>query len=112
MVVYAKVDGTIIWSSVRANHKQGRVMANVPMSVIGDSGGWYEISEDVEGYLDREVADGYPNFYVAMADVVDQPPVEEPPVDPPPVEPIDLDDDVTDTEAAIAIMRLLKWLKQ
>ena len=110
MVVYAKVDGTIIWSSVRANHKQGRVMANVPMSVIGDSGGWYEISEDVEGYLDREVADGYPNFYVAMADVVDQPPVEEPPVEPLPL-PYE-GERVTDSEVAIALAIVLKWWKQ
>ena len=110
MVVYAKVDGTIIWSSVRANHKQGRVMANVPMSVIGDSGGWYEISEDVEGYLDREVADGYPNFYVAMADVVDQPPVEEPPVE---SQPLPYEGErVTDSEAVIALAIVLKWWKQ
>ena len=110
MVVYAKVDGTIIWSSVRANHKQGRVSANRALAVIDDSGKYYELDPVINGSLDRDVdITRYPNFYVARADVAFQPYVEEPPVDPPPSPPFGL---VSDEQAAVAIVTLLKWLKQ
>ena len=112
MFVYAKVDGTIIWSSVRANHKQGRVKANIILAVIGDGGSYYEISKGVVDFLDREVKPEYPNFYIAKADVVEGTPSVEPdpPVEPPPL-PYE-GERVTDSEAAIALAIVLKWYKQ
>ncbi len=67
MAVYAREDGTIIWSSVRANHKQGRVLAGTLLSVISENRDWYKIFHP--GDLDREVKEGYPNFWVKKADV-------------------------------------------
>ena len=101
-MVYAKEDGVIIWSSVRANHKQGRVAAGCPLVVIDSPAGWHEIEEPE---LDREVKPEYPNFYVSKEDVVDE---WESPVEPP-EEP---SEDVDDTMAAIAILTLIKYFKQ
>ena len=98
MQVYAIADGTIIWSSVRANHKQGRVVAGCPLVVMNRSGTWYEIEEPE---LDREVKPEYGNFWVRVEDTV----LGVPPVDPP-VE------GVSDMDAAVAILTLLQYMKQ
>jgi hypothetical protein len=67
MRVYAAYDGVIVWSSHRAVHKQGRVVAGCPLVVMSESRNWYEVEEPV---LDRVVKDGYPNFWVRWDDTV------------------------------------------
>ena len=78
MIVYAAKDGVIVWESHRAVHKQGRVVAGCPLYVLSSSLNWYEIERPP---LDREVKEGYPNFWVRWDDTVefwDEPvPVEE-----------------------------------
>lgn len=102
MIVYAKQDGTIIWSDFRENHKQGRVSAGTPLKVISPrTGDWHEIEEPP---LDREVKEGYPNFWVLKADcsAVKTDPVPAP-------EPIGF---ISDKLAGEAVVILWKWWKQ
>ena len=78
MIVYAAKDGVIVWESHRAVHKQGRVVAGCPLYVISESRNWYEIERPP---LDREVKEGYPNFWVRWEDTVWDVPVAPPPVE-------------------------------
>ena len=108
MIVYAKQDGTIIWSDFRENHKQGRVSAGTPLKVISPrTGDWHEIEEPP---LDREVKEGYPNFWVKKVAVFLTAAEPESPIDPVPApEPIGF---ISDKLAGEAVVILWKWWKQ
>ena len=103
--VYAMNDGTVIWSSFHKSHKQGRVSAGTPLVVLSDNGAWLEI---VKPILDREVKEGYPNFWVEESGVVPIGPVPQPDPSPQPTP----EGAVSDAQAASAVMVVLKWFKQ
>ena len=105
MIVYAKEDGVVIWSSVRANHKQGRVPAGTGLGVVSTTGDWHELypvstkailaTEDPLRDKDYGL---YPNFWVKKADCVER--LEVDPVS----EPGGLD-------AGVAFVILMTWLR-
>ena len=114
MIVYAREDGTVIWSSVRANHKQGRVPAGTGLGVVSTTGDWHELYPvstkailAVEDPLRDKDYGLYPNFWVKKADCV-----EELQIDPVPEPEPEMSEEITDDEAAYALFVLKKWWTQ
>jgi len=101
MIVYAKKEGTIIWSDNNKTHKAGRVPIHTMLIVLSvkAQAGWYSIKRPLR--LSLEPNPKYPDYWVRIEDTVTS--FEEEP--PPPLV------GVTDEDAAQAILTLLKWLK-
>jgi hypothetical protein len=112
MIVYAIKEGTVIWSDHRSVHKAGRVPLHEPLTVISESvGGWYAIDRPANLSLPEDP--NYTKHWVKTGDTTARisDPVD-PPVDPGAPDPGLVIGEVSDNDLAIAIVVILKWLKQ
>lgn len=106
MIVFARKEGTIIWSDNNSTHKAGRVPIDEPLTVLAEKTDWLAIERP--GNLSLEPQPGYPNYWVKRDDTIAEAAVEVPDPEPEPWVP----DKVSDTSAAAAVLTLLKWFKQ
>ena len=108
MIVYAIKEGTVIWSDNDGIHKAGRVPLHEPLSVTSSSNmKWYAINRPAN--LSLEANRDYPDYWVKRSDVISAIPVVIPEDPSEPVRPFF---GPTDEAAAVAIVTILKWLKQ
>jgi len=105
MIVYARKEGTVIWSDNNKSHKAGRVPIYTPLLILKESGGCYKIErpENISLPFDPN----YPSCWVATGDCVSAF-TEDAPPDPDPED----DECITEIEVAVALTVVLKWLKQ
>ncbi len=111
-MVYAAKEGTVIWSDHTNTHKAGRVPLHEPLTVIkANVGSHHKIARPDNLSLPHDPI--YPHYYVKRSDVVDS--FSDLPIDPP-ADPGDDDGlalgDISDNDAAIAMIVILKWFKQ
>lgn len=109
MIVYAKKEGTVIWSDNDGTHKAGRVPLHESLVVLSESNiSWYAIARPVN--ISLPVQPAYPDYWVKRGDVLTELPADGPEPSPEPEEePVG---SVTDEQAAAAIVTLLRWLKR
>lgn len=111
MIVYARKSPTNIWSDNNKAHKAGKVPLHEPLEVISESGGCYAIKRPATISLPPQP--NYPNYWVATGDVLDEMPVTTEPSDGSESDgPGLVIGEVSDNDLAIAIVVILKWLKQ
>ena len=107
MLVYAKKEGTYIWSDNNGSHKAGKVPLHEPLFTHGEKpSGWYAINRPDN--LSLPVQPGYPDYWVKVGDTVLHP-GDDP--DPTP-DPTPDSGSVSDADAADAIVRLIRYFKQ
>ena len=102
--IYAAYDGAIVWSDFDKIHKAGRVPQYEPLTVIRPyAKNWFIIErpENISTVPDPK----YPDYYIYRTEIVEELPEDTIPE-------IDPEGQVTDTEAAMAILLVLQWLKQ
>lgn len=105
-IIYAKQDGTIIWSDNNEVHKAGRVPVGEVLEVLSESGSWFNIKRPANLSLPENPS--YPHYWVRAEDVSFLPipdGYEEPPVVTPGTE-------VTSEQVAEALIVVLTWFKQ
>ena len=100
MIVYARKEKTYIWSDNNSSHKAGWVPIYEPLDTDGERpSGWYAIARPL--HISLPIDPSYPDYWVKVGDTV----AEVPPPEPDPIL-------ISDTDAAVAIIALLKWWKQ
>lgn len=107
MIVYALKEGTVIWSHHDDSHKAGRVPQYTALTVIKEVGSHYRIDRPDNITLPPDP--DYPNYYVKIGDTLADVPVA--PIDPVLPDPIE-EGEVTDEGMAVAIITILKWMRQ
>jgi len=109
--VYARVEGTIIFSDNNGTHKAGRVPINTPLEVIKTSNFWYAIERPINLSLPENPS--YPSYWVRAIDIMLSPAgVVEEPRDPGIPIPPWHSDVITDEAAAAAMLTLIRWVKE
>jgi len=109
MVIYARKEGTYIWSDNNGTHKAGKVPQYEPLFTHGEKpDGWYSIERPKN--LSLAPDSSYPSYWVKVGDTVKEVPGEVPGPAPSPTEEEPLT--VTDEGLAVAIITILKWFKQ
>ena len=110
MIVYARKEGTYIWSDNNGSHKAGKVPLHTPLFTSGEyPSGWYALNERPAN-LSLSPQPSYPHYWVKVGDTLAGLPEEFEPIPEPPV--ILAPGGVTDAEAIAAIFMLFKWFKQ
>jgi hypothetical protein len=109
MIVYAKIDGVIIWADRARLHKQGRVALGEPLTVVRDySENWFKIERPEHITLPENT--NYPHYWVRKEFVTFLP---EPEPDPEPVpDPDPIPGEISEETALRAVGVLLRYLKQ
>lgn len=104
MIVYARKEKTYIWSDNNGTHKAGWVPIYEPLVTPGEGpAGWYAIARPLNISLREHPS--YPDYWVKVGDTSAK-------VEPAPTpEPIPREF-ISDTDAAVAVIALLKWFKQ
>ena len=110
MIVFAIKEGTTIWSDNNGDHKAGRVPLHQPLLVLEKKNEkWYSIARP--GNLSLPTQPNYPDYWVKKSDTLLVKPAPEPEPEPDPEDPPAPQGDVSDMEAAQAIVTLLKWMR-
>ena len=106
MIVYARKDKTYIWNDNNGTHKAGWVPLFTPLVTGGEKpAGWYAIARPIDLSLSPDPI--YPEYWVKVGDTTEATdPTPEPTPEPTPGEVI------SDAQAAVSIIALLKWWKQ
>jgi hypothetical protein len=105
MIIYAATEGTVIYSDNKRTHKAGRVPLHEPLTVIKQYlENWFKIDRPANISLPEDP--NYPNYWVHREQIIETiPDPQDPPPEPDP-------ENISDFEAAAAIVTLIKYLKQ
>lgn len=110
MIVFARKEGTYIWSDNNGTHKAGKVPLHEPLFTDGERpSGWYLLTARPRN-LSLPENPSYPDYWVKVGDTVNEVSVPDP--DPGDNDPGLVIGEVSDNDLAIAIVVFLKWLKQ
>ncbi len=108
VIIYAVQDEAIIWSDNHKVHKAGRVPLHEPLFVIRSYGqNWFEIRRPVNLSLPENTA--YPDYWVHRDDITEDLPAPIPDPDP---DPEPTPDEISDDDAAVASLTVIKWYRQ
>jgi hypothetical protein len=97
--------GKYVWGEWKKLFKQGKLVSTIEIVPIKEYQGMYRINPPSIDVLPRNPnSENYPEFWVDKLDVVEYVPTPPPPVPTP--------NEISDYDVSLAIVTLLKWLKQ
>ena len=114
MIIYAAVEGMIVWSDNKRVHKAGRVHLHEPLTVIKQyKENWFKIERPDGLYLGNdphpEPEPAYLDYWVHREVIIEELPESQPDPEPEP----DLHPyEIPDEDVAAAILLILKWWRR